>query len=699
MTAEPTISPIMPTTNRPMNLGSAVSDQASRLDGPAKVTGRAKYGRDVYVPNSLFVKFIRCPWGNADLASIDQAAAEKTPGIIEVVLSGKSGQYDGATIGYLVGESPAAIRRAARALNAKWKLGPVQTRITDSIDTADEPATPADFDGADKVLNAVYTTEVQTHACLETHGASVDYRGDSATVFSSTQGTFSARDGLDDALGLPRSKYQLVCEFVGGGFGSKLFGAGKEGVTAAKVAAKHKRPTYLFVDRREEHLDTGNRPNCRVSVKVGFKNDGTVVGGTVRSWGGTGVAGQGGGVGVPTGRYPIELQQQHKNVKTNAGPPRPTRAPGQPQASFVEELMLEEIATACGLDALDYRMNLDQDAERREMMKLGADLISWKDRRPTGSQTGPLRRGFGLAVTSWHKSPAKVGAEVFINPDGSVEARTGTQDIGTGTRTGAGVMAADGLGIPLDLVSVAIGRSGLPPGPASGGSVTMPNLAPAMYVAATDARAQLLQIVANLSAADPAELSVSNGLILRRGEKLMTWHEACTRIGPDGILGRGASDSEEAKKMRARGSTNGVQLVDLEVDAETGVIRLNRVIAIQACGKAVCRKTAESQIIGAVIQGLSFALFENRVLDRNNGAMVNANLEMYKILGPNDMPHIEPILWPSKQTTFGPMGEPPVVPTAGAMACAVFNAIGSPVRDLPITPDKVLAAVGQGATS
>ena len=160
------------------------------------------------------------------------------------------------------------------------------------------------------------------------------------------------------------------------------------------------------------------------------------------------------------------------------------------------------------------------------------------------------------------------------------------------------------------------------------------------------------------------------------------------------IVGRGRKN--QGGQHPGTGHSHGAQFVDLEVDAETGVVRVNKVIAFQSCGRVVSRKTAESQIIGAVIQGLSYALFENKILDRTTGAMVNPNLEMYKILGAADMPHIQPILWEKGQTGVRALGEPPVIPTAGATACAVFNAIGTPVRHLPLTPDKLLAALAQG---
>jgi xanthine dehydrogenase YagR molybdenum-binding subunit len=683
----------MPTGHRPQNLGASINDETSRLDAVAKVTGRAKYARDMYVPGMLFVGFIRCPFGAGVLQSIDLDAARGVPGVLEIEMTGEEGRYHGHNVGYIVAESKPALRRARRAAAARWNRGDVKTTITE--DAGDppplEPETARVLESADHVLEATYSTQVQTHATLETHGVMVEHRGSSATVYATTQGTFSVRDGIGEAIGLPSADYEVKCEYVGGGFGSK-FGPGKEGIVAARVARKYQRPVSLFCERDEEHLDTGNRPSSRCQAKIGFRRDGTVLGGHIHSWGGVGVGRRGGGVRFPSERYDLgRIQKTHENVQFSGGAPRPMRAPGWPQGAFAEELLLDEIATKAGVDPVELRVRLDVDADRRQMYRLGAKMIGWGQRKPTGSQRGPRRRGFGIGSSSWPKIPARAEAEVAIFPDGSIEVRSGTQDIGQGQRTVLGVIAADRLGVPLHLVRVRMGSSTLPVGPASGGSMTAPNTAPVAMAAALDAKARLLKNVAERLGADASEFEIRGGYVLRNDAPAMDWHEACSRLPAEGIVGRG--DADAGRAFQGAGHSNGVQLVDLEVDAETGVVCVNHVVAIQACGRVVTRKAAESQIIGGVIQGISFALYENKILDRNIGAMVNPNLEMYKILGAADTPHIEPVLWTKGQTGVRSLGEPPTIPTSGAIACAVFNAIGAPVRHLPLTPDKVLAAL------
>lgn len=700
--ATESIPETMPTHNRPRNDGTSMDDDASRLDAVAKVTGSAKYGRDMYTDYQLYVALIRCPYGKATLESIDRSAAQNVNGVVEVVMTNDSGQcrYHGHPVGYIVAESKTSLRRALRAANPRWRLDrDLKTSIEDTVRSRPDvrDSTRRQLRDADFVLETEYSTPVQTHSSLETHGVMAHHHGDRADVWATTQGTFSMRDALYEPLGLSKNKVDVHCEYIGGGFGSKLQ-AGKEAVICAEVAKKHNRPVHLFLDRDEEHLDTGNRPSCRTYVTVGINRDGSIVGGEVHTFGGVGVGRGGGGVTFPSGRYNLtNVEKDHEDVQFNSGAPRPFRAPGRPQGAFCEELMLDELATAIDMDPLDLRLKLDTDADRRSMLKLGSELIGWNRRKKTGTQTGVMRRGMGIGATHWDRFPSAAEAEVVIHRDGSVEVRSGTQDIGTGQRTVVGLVAADTLGVPLELVDVRIGHSNLPVGPASGGSVTSSNTAIALKAAAAEAKQKLLTSVAERLGADASEFTIQHAQVLRHNEPVMSFAEACKRMSGDSITGRGENNRANHRTYFGEGSSVGVQFVDLEVDTETGVIHVNNIIAIQACGQVVCRKTAESQIIGGVIQGLSYALFEDKILDRSNGAMINPNLEQYKVLGTADMPHIQPVLWTDGQTGVRPLGEPPTIPTSGATACALYNAIGMPVRHLPLTPDKVLAALEGGA--
>jgi xanthine dehydrogenase YagR molybdenum-binding subunit len=282
--------------------------------------------------------------------------------------------------------------------------------------------------------------------------------------------------------------------------------------------------------------------------------------------------------------------------------------------------------------------------------------------------------------------------QVDVYPNGVVEARSGSQDIGTGFRSLIRDCVAHELHIPGTAVTPLVGVSTYPPGPASGGSVTSRMVAPRALGAAQQARRAMIRRVADAWACAPEHVTISDGVFAGPGGKSLAWAAACRLITDDRIT---FSESTDDEFWRNPTGSDAVQFAEVTVDVETGIVRVAKIVAIQDVGQAVNRITSENQICGAVIQGMSFALFEDRILNRQTGAMVNPNMEMYKIAGPVDVPEIEPILWTSRDDAgVNSLGEPPVVPTAGAIGCAVANAIGVPIRRIPITPRVVLDAIG-----
>ena len=678
------------TANRPFN-DVAYDNDTSRLDAIAKVTGRAKFPSDQTAGAPLVAAFVRCPWGHAKLVSADADAAKAVKGVVEVSVSvGSERRYHGHTAGYVVAENVHALRRGLSALNCQWERLDAVVGIDDAEPgMPDDQAILATLHDAAHVVSTIYRTQVQTHSCMETHGGWVSVLGDRAVAYVSTQSNFGSRDELARALDLPRGDVEMHCEYVGGGFGSK-FGAGKEGHLAARTSKKYKRPCMVFCDRESDQLDTGNRPSSRQHVTVGVSKDGRIIGGRRVTYGGVGVAGGGGGV-RPTGYTMGNLKRKHTDVSFNAGGPRAFRAPGSPQGQFAMELLMDELAAGIDMDPLRLRLKNETSPHRPAMYEHGATLIGWADRTPNGAQPGPVKIGLGMGVTNWGNGKTNCEAEVVIHPDGSVESRSGTQDIGTGQRTVVGVTAAHAIGIPLAWVRARVGTTDLPPGPASGGSVTTRVSAPAITEAARRARLELLRGVAVELDTQPDTLDIKDGRILRDGKPVMDWRDAC-RLIRGRVSGR-ARFPKEADRHWGKGHCEGVQFAKVAVDCTTGVVRVLTIVAIQSCGQTICRKTAESQIMGAVIQGLSYALLEDRLLDRRTGAMVNPNFETYKIAGAMDTPKIVPVLWPDGATGARSLGEPPTIPTSGAIACAIYNAIGVPVRSLPMMPDKVLAAL------
>ena len=685
-----------------------VGTSVPRVDALPKATGRAEYTADVNLPGMLHGAMLRAPSAGGTLRSLDLAAAEKAPGVKyahPVAAPGTRIVHEGRDLAFLVADSEDRLEDALAACRVEIDPGPVAATIEDALAEGapsvhpDRPGNaregrrrggnpPVDFPaaeealaGADKVLERTYRTPVQVHTPLEPHGLVVRPDEDGGvTVFASTQGTFSVLDGIAGALRLERDRVRVVAEHVGGGFGCK-FGASAPGsgfgVEAARAAVALKKPVRAMLDRREEMLLGGNRPSSIQTVKIGVKKDGTVVGYTVRSKGSAGISEDGAGVANPM-IYGLGKQaKEDVTVLTHAGPAAAFRAPGHPQGSFALESALDEAADAIGMDPLDLRMKIDRNPVRQAQYRMGAERFGWAAARKTkpGAWPGVLKRGVGMGSAIWYQGGGPGSTvEVTVHRDGRVEVSNGAQDIGTGTRTVLAVVVAEVLGLDPAAIRVNLGRTEWPNGPGSGGSTTAPSLGPCARAAAEAAKSAIL---GDAPAGDAS-----------------AWKAACARMEGEK---REFQGSRPAPYGVFQQGVAGVQFVEVEVDTETGVVRVTRVLAIQDCGRVIDRLTAESQVIGGVINGISMALFEDRVLDRRTARLLHGDLEGYRIAGAKDIPDIEAVMFEvaNAGNNVGMMGlgEPPKVPTAGAIANAVFHATGARVRDLPISPARVLAAL------
>ncbi|MBK8914067.1 MAG: molybdopterin-dependent oxidoreductase [Phycisphaerales bacterium] len=667
------------------NASVCIESEGGRLDAPQKVTGRARYTTDVNLPRMAFAQILYCPFGRATVKSADRDAAAAVPGVLEVVLNEKEFKYCGQPCGHIAAETRHALDEARLRLNVQWEIG---TPVVDPVaehqarhgpippelkkSGAGEKVTAALGD-ARHVVERVYQTQIQTHACLEPHAAVADHRGEEGEMWVSTQANIVIHGEAANAMKLDRSKVRTHCEFVGGGFGSK-FGIDAEGRLAAELSRKFSRPIKVVNNRKREHLDTGCRPGSIQYMKFAAGEDGVPSAGQVHVVGVSGLGG-GGDASNPDHYEFGEVARTFSDLDLSVGHSRPMRAPGKPQGMFAVDSFVDELAETAGVDPLVLRKSIDSNRTRKRMYEIGAERIGWASRpKPDGAGTGRFRRGVGVGVSNWGNGQGNASVGIHVHRDGTVKVLCGTQDIGTGVKTLLADVVADQLKIDRARITALTGSSEYPPGPPSGGSVTSRSVAPAARDAAEKARAKL------------AELS---GMEVTDGE---SWIAACRKMGEESFSVVGSFN----KAYWGKGGSEAVQFAEVEVDTHTGIVRVTKVVALQACGRPVNRLTAENQVIGGVIQGVSYALFEEKILDPVTGAMLNPNLEQYKILGPSDCPEIIPILW-AEGDDLGvrAIGEPPVVPTAGAVANAIANAIGARVRSLPISPAKVLAALAE----
>ncbi|GIX06360.1 MAG: xanthine dehydrogenase [Candidatus Poribacteria bacterium] len=686
-----------------------------RLDGPAKVTGRAKYAYDAIASKCLVGRMITCPYPNAKAVRIDTSEAEKLPGVKAILVEeGKVCRLAGEFVGAVAAVSADIADDAVRLIRIEWERYPFVTREEDAVqpnapqvhagnerpnvrvnDPDGEGDVEAAFQQADAIYEGTLSTQVQTHTCLEPHGTTAvwDENLEHLTVWASTQAVFGVRNDLAEFFGLEPHQVEVITEYMGGGFGSKLGGGYIERM-AARLAREARQPVKLLLTREQEQTNSGNRPSARARVRAGATKDGKLIAFEAETSGTGGFAG-GSGFPLPYIYSVPNWRRQHTDVYINAGNARAMRAPGHPQGSFIMEAVMDELAYRLGMDPIEFRIQNDPNETRRRQFRELAKRLDWDRLWKPGPDEGfPLKRGMGVGAAVWGGGGHGSNAEVEIHPDGSVVVRCGTQDIGTGTRTVVGVVAAEQTGLSPEAITVQIGHSTYPQSGSSGGSTTCAGVAPAVKVATDNALWELFLKVAPVLEASPEELEAADGTVRVKGDpsRALSWKEACAVLGQESVVGRGRND-----RSLSSSGTAGVCGVDLEVDVETGRIHLRRIVSIQECGLVVNKLTTESQMIGGVIQGISYALFEDRIMDRMLGHQINPNLEFYKLAGPADMPEIVPIVWMEPESlargVIG-MGEPPVIPVAAAIGNAVRNAIGVRVNSLPITPRKVLAALG-----
>ena len=693
-----------------------IGKRIARLSGKEKVTGEAKYTYDINRPGMLYGRILRSEVPHANVTAIDLTDAEEMPGVqavIPLIEVGRKLRYQGQEIAAVAAETDDIAKDALRAIYVELEELPFVATEADAMaenapqirdDWKGNRSNPskggqgdieAGFAEAAVTVEATYHTPVQTHVCLETHGHVVEWTDEqNLTVWASTQAVFGVRNDLARRLELPANQVRVITEHMGGGFGSK-FSPGVEGLAAAQLSRMTERPVKLMLTRKAEHLVAGNRPSMTQHVKAGATRDGRLIAYDMQGYG---TGGTGGGAGF-TGPYVYHvpnIRTERTNIAVNAGSQRAMRAPGHPQGAFAMDSLMDELAEKLGMNPLEFRRLNDESEVRQAQYTLGAQEIGWHKRKSVpGSGTGIKKRGMGVGSGQWGGGGgANTQARVNINADGTVEAITGTQDIGTGIRTAIAIIVAEEFGLTTEDIIVKIGDSapGLPSG-GSGGSQTTASVAPVIKTAAAKAKQKLFEHVAPLLQAHVDDLRIGTGTIYVASDrtKTATWHQATGLLGQETI-----SEGGEWDRELRQGGVAGTQFAEVEVDTQTGHVKILKIVAVQDCGLAINRLTTESQINGGVIMGIGQTLLEERIMDPMTGRMLNANLEDYKVPGTYEIPEIKSIVFDTHRKVTG-VGEPPCIPTLGAIANAVYNAIGVRIRELPITPDKVLNALAEKA--
>ncbi len=729
---------------------SIVGTPVPRVDGAERVGGTALYTVDRYPAGTLHGATLRSPHAHARIVRLDTSKAERARGVRAVLSSlntpkipwynGMSWIFDtelryaGDEIATVIADDLSAAHDALALIEVEYealphvidpeealRAGAPQVHPQGNIlSGASEQYARGDVEKGLAQADARAEVRVETqdvlHHSMETHGSVAHWTDDGLVIWDSTQHIFGVRRQAAVALGLPMDRVRVVSAYMGGGFGSKN-GAGKYTIIAALASRKTQRPVRVILTRAEESQAAGKRPRSVQRVRVGARRDGMLT--AIDYWGVSGV-GAYRSLGTPLAGPAKELyacpnvRTEAVSVYTHTGPAAAFRAPGYVEGTVALECALEALADRLGIDPLEMRRRnyaeTDQVLDRaysskhlREAYTLAARAIGWERRTATPAspvREGPRRRGLGMATQIWGGSGSPPAyAEVRLNTDGTAEVRIGTQDIGTGAKTALTQIAAEVLTLPVERVVVSLGDTDFPYSPLSAGSQTIASCGPAVRMAAEEARRHLIDVAASLLEAAAEDIRLEGGRLSVAGvpQKGLTVAEVTGRMGNFTVTGRGFRGANpDGVTIR----TFGAQFAEVDVDPETGEVNVLRIAACHDVGRVINPLQYASQIQGGVIQGLGMALRENHVTDPESGTVLDLGFDTYAVPRFSTVPEIVALAVNTPDPVANNLGvkgagEPPIIPTPAAIVNAIANAVGVRITSLPITPEKVLRALGR----
>jgi xanthine dehydrogenase YagR molybdenum-binding subunit len=731
-----------------------IGTKVQRVDGADKSTGRAKYSFDINRPRLLHARILRSPHAHATIRTIDTAAAEKTPGFRALHIIKKPGAevtWAGDEVLAIAADTEEHCEDCIRAVRVEYDVLPHYVKEEDSLrgvrntaggagatnvvaggDFATDNFDQVAFRGADVTHKADYGIAVIAHQCLESHGlvAEWDDKQQNLTVWASTQAVSATANALRATFNLKPGQVKCITNFMGGGFGSK-FGPDIQGETAAHLARAARAPVKLMLDRAEEATVGGIRPSAFGSVHLGATSQGRLKFYRVDCYGTGGVAR---GATVNFGLLPYvygpsvpNIKRKHRIVRTNMQTARAMRAPGHPQNCILTDQAIDDIAAKANINPLEFRLrNLplndpvvkkaaptaylgQRETIYRREIEIIRKMCNWDQAwHPPGADKGPIKSGLGMALHTWGgggNGPNPV--RVTIDANGSVTVQSGSQDLGTAQKTVHAIIVAEILGLQPNAITVVVGDSSFGPSTGSGGSTTCPGTSPPTLKAAETARDAFLTALAGPGALDvPVNmLAIEPGVIVNRANNnaRIPWRQACGMVNrsiqgnadwpPQAERTKNAALRDEWQARLSNFGVGGVQIAQVKVDTETGVVKCTNFWAVQDCGLIINKLGCESQVAGGVIMGINYALYEECIFDRQTGRQVNADMEFYKLGGIADMPPIHVHMMDMPERGVIGIGEPPTISTAAAVGNAVFNAIGVRVPYAPFTPERVLAAL------
>jgi xanthine dehydrogenase YagR molybdenum-binding subunit len=706
-----------------------IGEPVSRVDGRQKVTGGATYAAEFNVPNLAHAAIVRSTVAKGRIASIDSTDAERAPGVI-VVLTHRSAprlayrphkgmvdpcvgerlhvlqddrvSHQGQPIALVVADTVEHANHAASLMRIDYApesaitdVGGVTPAMPSQEQTDQGTQRPPDtgrgdaegaLTAAEVKVDQTYVIPRENHNPIEMHATIAAWEGDQLTLWDKTQWVHNTADEIAAVFGIPAQNVRVISPFVGGAFGSGL--RTWPHVTLAALGARViKRPVKVVLSRREMYYGVGFRPHTVQRVALGASRDGRLSAIVHDGYQETSTYEEFTEALVNPTRFLhscLNVYTRHRLAPMNVHTPTYMRAPGEVSGIFALESAMDELAVALNTDPVELRLRNEPQLDEfkklpfssrstRECYRMGAERFGWSRRtpEPRSMRDGRWLIGYGMASATYPMNYAPASAKVRLLADGSAEVTSAASDMGPGTWTSMTQVAAETLGLPIERVKFLLGDTRLPRAPVHGGSLTMASVGSAIQAACRKAREDVL------ARAGGDDL----GAALRQlGQPV----EAFADVKPD--------DAGQRFSMHAFGAV----FVEVAVDPDLGETRVRRIVGAYGAGRVINPKLARSQCIGGMIGGIGMALMEHSVVDVRNGRVPNANLAEYAVPVHADAPSIMDVIFVDEHDPqVNPLGvkglgEIAMVGVAPAIANAIFHATGKRIRELPVTPDKLL---------
>jgi xanthine dehydrogenase YagR molybdenum-binding subunit len=737
-----------------MRHGSSIGQPLTRREGILKVTGSATYAADNNPAGITHAVMAVAGIARGRVTSLDVAAARAHPGVIEVMtpanapklarhphdtgqpfmfklelLQDETVLYANQPIAVVIAETLEAATQGAALLRPQYETATprlsldTQPRFVPPAVGPGEPPDaghgdiPAGMQAAHHLLEAEYETPAQYHNAMEPHAVVAAWDGDTLQLDTPSQGMAMAKQRIAGLFGIPPEQIHIRSPFLGGGFGSKGLISGPQvlGIMAARLVG---RPVKLTMTRPQMYGPVGHRAPTRQTMRLGAGQNGKLTALSHHTLTASSTFDDfyepSGGVSHTLYATPA-LATSYEAVRLDTGTPIFTRAPGEASGSVGLECAIDEMAFACGMDPLEYRLLNYAETEPlsgkpfsskalRECYTQGAAKFGWAARKLQPRQMRDhdgMLVGWGVGTATFPALMMQASATAELRADGSATMKIGAHDMGQGAWTALAQIAADSLGIDMDHLEFMMGTSDLPNGGIAGGSSHTATAGSAIHAAGGDIIAQLTKIAvadehSPLFGAGNEGVVARNGRLHRRDDDSRgeSYTDILARAGQTALQGKGEASSDKANTERYAMHAHGAVFAEVKVDPDLGQIRVSRLVGAFAAGRIINPRMVRSQYFGGMIWGISFALHEHALMDSRSGRMVNGNLADYHVPVNADVPSLEAILVEENDPFVNALGvkgvgEIGITGTAGAIVNAVWHATGVRVRKLPVTLDKI----------